>query len=186
MDKYRSSKIWPCFKRCLLLGGSLTKIVTCGTKHFVRYSRHVRYLGCLLLGGFTVLENLKAPHSLLLLVFFTEAEERGCVSFMLSACFSMIQYSRKKSLMKYHLSSTIIIVINVASQLKPRFHVMLVLCNCISKMAYYKRRKARIWSWISRSRFSSRKRKDICFRIKSLSTVTYNMSNWKNSTNLMC
>ena len=36
-------------KRCLLLGGSLTKIVTFGTKHFVRY------LGCPLLGGFTVL-----------------------------------------------------------------------------------------------------------------------------------
>ena len=30
-------------KRCPLLGGSLTKIVTFGTKHFVRYSRHVRY-----------------------------------------------------------------------------------------------------------------------------------------------
>ena len=30
-------------KRCPLLGGSLTKIVTFGTKHFVPYSRHVRY-----------------------------------------------------------------------------------------------------------------------------------------------
>ena len=30
-------------KRCPLLGGSLTKILTFGTKHFVRYSRHVRY-----------------------------------------------------------------------------------------------------------------------------------------------
>ena len=30
-------------KRCPLLEGSLTKIVTFGTKHFVRYSRHVRY-----------------------------------------------------------------------------------------------------------------------------------------------
>ena len=30
-------------KRCPLLGDSLTKIVTFGTKHFVRYSRHVRY-----------------------------------------------------------------------------------------------------------------------------------------------
>ena len=44
-------------KRCPLLGGSLTKIVTFGTKHFVRYSRHVRYLGCPLLGGFTVFLN---------------------------------------------------------------------------------------------------------------------------------
>ena len=43
-------------KRCPLLEGSLAKIVTFGTKHFVRYSRHIRYLGCLLLGGFTVLK----------------------------------------------------------------------------------------------------------------------------------
>ena len=28
-------------KRCPLLGGSLTKIVTIGTKYFARYSRHV-------------------------------------------------------------------------------------------------------------------------------------------------
>ena len=32
-------------KRYPLLGSSLTKIVTFGTKHFVRYSRHARYLG---------------------------------------------------------------------------------------------------------------------------------------------
>ena len=43
-------------KMYLLLAGSLTKIVTFGTKHFVRYSRHVRYLGCPLLGGSTVLK----------------------------------------------------------------------------------------------------------------------------------
>ena len=36
------------------MGGSLTKIVTFETKHFIRYSRHVRYLRCPLLGGFTV------------------------------------------------------------------------------------------------------------------------------------
>ena len=42
-------------KGCPLLGGSLTKIsVTFGTKHFVRYSRHGRYLGCLPLGGFSL------------------------------------------------------------------------------------------------------------------------------------
>ena len=41
-------------KSCPLLGGSLTKIVTFGTKRFVRYSKPVRYLGCPLLGGFTV------------------------------------------------------------------------------------------------------------------------------------
>ena len=42
------------FKRCPPLGGSLTEIVTFGTKHFARYSRHVRFLGCLLLRAFTV------------------------------------------------------------------------------------------------------------------------------------
>ena len=41
-------------KRSPLLGGILTKIATFRTKHFVRYSRHVRYLGCPLLGAFTV------------------------------------------------------------------------------------------------------------------------------------
>ena len=41
-------------KMCPPLGGSSTKIVTFEIKHFVRYSRHVHYLGCSLLGGFTV------------------------------------------------------------------------------------------------------------------------------------
>ena len=41
-------------ERCLLLGGNLKKIVTFGAKHFVRYSRHACYLGCPLLGCFTV------------------------------------------------------------------------------------------------------------------------------------
>ena len=42
---------------CPLLGGCINKIVTFGTKHFVRYSRYVCYLRCLLLGGFTVKIN---------------------------------------------------------------------------------------------------------------------------------
>ena len=46
-------------KRCLLLGDNLTKIVIFVTRHFVRYSRHVHYLGCLLLGGFTVFASSK-------------------------------------------------------------------------------------------------------------------------------
>ena len=54
-------------KRCPLLGGSLTKIVTFGTKHFVRYSRHVRYLGCPLLGGFTVNVFAENGHSITVL-----------------------------------------------------------------------------------------------------------------------
>ena len=41
-------------KRNPLVGGSFTKIIIFGTKHFVHYSRHVHYLGCPLLGGFTV------------------------------------------------------------------------------------------------------------------------------------
>ena len=44
-------------ERCSLLGRNLTKIVTFGTKRFVRYSVHVLYLGCPLLGGFTVFLN---------------------------------------------------------------------------------------------------------------------------------
>ena len=46
-------------KRCPLLWGSSTKIVTFGTKYFVRYSRHVRYLGCRLLWGFTLLITVR-------------------------------------------------------------------------------------------------------------------------------
>ena len=41
-------------ERCPLLGGNLKKIVTFETKCFVRYSLHVHYLGCSLLGGFAV------------------------------------------------------------------------------------------------------------------------------------
>ena len=41
-------------ERCQLLGVNLKKIVTFGTKRFVRCSWHVRHLGCPLLGGFTV------------------------------------------------------------------------------------------------------------------------------------
>ena len=40
-------------KTCPLLGGNLTKI-TFGTNCFVRYPINVCYLGCPLLGGFTV------------------------------------------------------------------------------------------------------------------------------------
>ena len=43
--------------KCPLLGGTLKKIFINGTKRFVRYSWHVCYLGCPLLGGFAVLSN---------------------------------------------------------------------------------------------------------------------------------
>ena len=39
---------------CPLLRGNLIKVATFRTKRFVRYSKHVGYLGCPLLGGFTV------------------------------------------------------------------------------------------------------------------------------------
>ena len=48
------SKNLSVIEKCPLLGGNLRKIVTFETKFFVRYLRHVRYLGCTLLGGFTV------------------------------------------------------------------------------------------------------------------------------------
>ena len=41
-------------ERCPLLGGNFIEIVTFGSKCFDRYSWHVRYLGCLLFGVFTV------------------------------------------------------------------------------------------------------------------------------------
>ena len=46
-------------KRCPQLGGHFKKIVKFRTKRFDRYSRHVRYLGCPLLGGFTLLMFLE-------------------------------------------------------------------------------------------------------------------------------
>ena len=45
-------------ERCPLLRGNLKKIVPSGIKCFVSYSWHVHYLGCTLLGGFTVLRKL--------------------------------------------------------------------------------------------------------------------------------
>ena len=56
----RVLKKLPVIKRCPLLWGSLTKILTFQTKHFVRYWRHIRYLGCPILGGFT---KLRIPTS---------------------------------------------------------------------------------------------------------------------------
>ena len=52
----RVLKKFSVIKRCPLLGGSLRNIVTFGTKHFVHYSRHARYLGYPPLGAFTVFE----------------------------------------------------------------------------------------------------------------------------------
>ena len=51
---YTGLKKLSVIKRFLLLGGNLKKIVTFRTKCFVRYSWHVRYLGCPPLGDFTV------------------------------------------------------------------------------------------------------------------------------------
>ena len=48
-------KIVSVIERCPLSEGNLKTIVTFGTKCFVRFSWHVHYLGCPLLGAFTVL-----------------------------------------------------------------------------------------------------------------------------------
>ena len=72
IEHLRVLKNLSVIKRCPLLGGSLTKIVTFGIKHFVRYSRHVRYLGCPLLGGFTVFK-LEGAKFLILQVLVTTA-----------------------------------------------------------------------------------------------------------------
>ena len=45
------------------MGGNLKKIVTFGTECFVHYSWNVRYWGCPLLGGFTVLIKLDRQKS---------------------------------------------------------------------------------------------------------------------------
>ena len=62
-------------ERYPLLGYTLKKIVTFGTKYFVRYSWHVCYLGYWLLGGFTLVTFL----DLIFLIFFkviTTVEEQ--------------------------------------------------------------------------------------------------------------
>ena len=51
----RVLKIFSIIERCTLFGGDLKKTVILGTKCFVRYSWHVRYLECPLLGGLIVL-----------------------------------------------------------------------------------------------------------------------------------
>ena len=51
----RVLKYLSVIKRCPLFWGSLTKIVTFGNKYLARNSKHVRYLGWPLLGGFTVI-----------------------------------------------------------------------------------------------------------------------------------
>ena len=40
-------------ERCPLLGGNLKRFLTFGIQSFFRYSRHVRYFECPLLGRFT-------------------------------------------------------------------------------------------------------------------------------------
>ena len=52
------SEIADINERCPLMGGNLKKIITFGTKYFVRFSWHVHYLGYPLLGGFTILSFL--------------------------------------------------------------------------------------------------------------------------------
>ena len=54
VNNFNQTLIYITEKPPPLLRGSLAKIVTFGTKHFVCYSRHVRYLGNPSLGGFTV------------------------------------------------------------------------------------------------------------------------------------
>ena len=61
-------------ERCPLLGGNLKKIVTFGTKRFAPYSWHVRYLGCPLLGGFTVWHKIWNYLTLFYLVSTQETE----------------------------------------------------------------------------------------------------------------
>lgn len=55
------------------MGGSLTTIVTFVIKHFGRYSRHLRYLGCLLLENFKPFKfywRIRYPRILTVIVNF--------------------------------------------------------------------------------------------------------------------
>ena len=57
MKPLNSGHLWifknvSVINRCPLMGDKLTKIVKFGTTNFVRYSGHVRYLGCPLGGKF--------------------------------------------------------------------------------------------------------------------------------------
>ena len=56
VEPLNSRYLLAVIERCPLFGGNLKKIVTLGTQYFVRYSWHVRYFGCALLGGFTVVQ----------------------------------------------------------------------------------------------------------------------------------
>ena len=58
---------------CLVLGVNLKSNVTFGTKCFVHYSQHVHYLGCPLLGGFTVYRKMSVLH----IFFSVSAKLRG-------------------------------------------------------------------------------------------------------------
>ena len=55
--------------------------------------------------SWNVLVHPKVAHSLSLEIFFDAAVGKVCVSFLLSACYSMIQYSREKSFMKYSITA---------------------------------------------------------------------------------
>ena len=70
------------------MGGSLTKIVTFGPKHSVRYSRHFRYLRCLLLGVFTVVKNRPAnaikKQVLLSVGFRIQGQEKQKIHFIIN------------------------------------------------------------------------------------------------------
>ena len=82
MKPLNSGHLWvlknlSVIKRLLLLGGSLVKIATFGSKHFVSYSRHVGYLGCPLLGGLTLVDETRTePKSFII----------GCLTPMYGVC----------------------------------------------------------------------------------------------------
>ena len=90
-------------ERCSLLGGNLKKIVTFGTECFVHYSWNVRYWGCPLLGGFTVLIKLDRQKIKKILPTILET----IISQIISQNFSTIlrvctgyHFSRRKLLMR--------------------------------------------------------------------------------------
>ena len=69
------------------------------------------------------------------LVFFAEAEERGCIFFSLSVCFPWINTVEGNLPWNIPLAQ---LKVTVMLRLKPRFREIIVLRNHVSKTTYWK------------------------------------------------
>ena len=87
--------------------------------------------------SWNILEHPKAAHYLTLPVPFVLKQKKGVMyPFHFLHIFPWLNIVEKNLPWNILLAQLKITVINVASQLKPRFRVTLVLCNSISRKAY--------------------------------------------------